>query len=412
MGLNVSGIYIDANKKNITPQKVTDFVRSYWLELGAKESKKNPLSFQPLKLEKTGFLGFAIGPKSKDRDGNLWIGIYDSEHYRADHELAESMASHFKTDVWIYGVTDSVNQAYAKKYGQQREVIRNYNEAYNKAEFFPYSFLYFHQLSQFSKKQLKDFTFLAFGEVPCRPGKGYSGPSGDRLHTNELVIQANEYIASRNAQKLVPLAKNDDVYREVIASAIQNINPSNPENLAFIWALADMTLQKKESFCSVAEAALRMKNEKKFKQIMDFIPDYSLYMLEQRAWEVAKNGEYYLAFRLYEAQLVRTDYQAPKLLNNAVYFLLYVIDHPGISSKRLRKLMKKAYEAGPFDPAIFHGLACIYVVRRDYNMAIDCVENALRYKYEAVDSLRDDPDLDPIKSDPRFQAAFQKGQNL
>ncbi len=46
MGLHVGGIYVEVTKKEITQKSITDFIRGYWLKIGAKESNKNSKEFQ------------------------------------------------------------------------------------------------------------------------------------------------------------------------------------------------------------------------------------------------------------------------------------------------------------------------------------------------------------------------------
>lgn len=412
MGLHVGGIYVDASKKEITQESVADFIRQYWLKLGAKESKKDPLQFDSLSLAKTGLLGFAITTVEKDEAGQQWIGIYDSERYTADPALARALSIHFGIDVWFYNITDSVNQAYAKKYGKQEEIIKNYNKALEKAESFPYTLLYFNELKNLTEEELKNFVFLSFEDIPFRPKAQYSGPSPEQLNTNDILILAKQYAENKNADELIKLADNHSVYYDVIHNAFDYANLDDPNDLAFIYKLGLIGIQKKDAYYSIAEAALKMKDEKMFEEAIQAMADYRLYTLEQRALDIVGKGEAYIAFRLIEAYLNRIDYQDPRVLNNAAYILLRTTNNTGVSAERLEKLLKNCYEKGSVNPSILHNLACVYVNLKNYNMALQCVNDAVKYGYHLIDQLKNDTDLDPIKPNPRFKEAFEKKQNI
>ncbi len=407
MGLHVGGIYVEVTKKEITQKTVTDFIREYWVKLGAKESNKDSLQFDSLGLEKTGLLGFAICPKKKDISGKNWIGIYDSERYRADPALARALAIHFDTDVWFYEITDSVNQAYIKKYGKKEEVVKNYDKVLEKVESFPYPLLYFSELKNIPDNELSAFSFLAFEEIPFRPKAQYSGPSVERLDTNAIIIKAKEYAASLNADELIKLVDNVHVYYDVIDDAMENANLLDPKQLAFIYKLAPPLVKREKSFCAMLEAALRMKDEALFEKAVNVMNDYRLYTLERRALELV-DKEPYIAFRLIEAGLMRVNYEDTRVFNNAVYILDRTADHTGISAERLNLFLEKAYQAGPQNPSILHNLACVYVKIKMYDKALQCVEDAVKYGYSLIDKLKEDSDLSPIKSDVRFKKAFEQ----
>lgn len=411
MGIHVGGIYVEANSKGITQKAVAEFIRNYWLKIGAKESERDPLQFKPLELSKTGLLGFAVTSIAKDEKGKQWIGIYDSERYTADPALARALSIHFEADVWFYDITDSVNYAYAKKYGKEEEEIKKYDKAIEKAESFPYTLLYFNQLTNLTEEERKDFLFLSFEDVPFRPKAKYSGPSPEQLSSNDLVIQAQQYVKSKNAEKLIKISDDHSVYYDVIHDVFDDTNLSDPEEINFIYKLAPMAIQKDNSFCSIAEAALRMKDEKMFEDAIKTIPQHRLYKLEWRAREIL-NTDPQISFRLIEAQIARENYSDTRILNNAIHFLERTAHQTDISAKRLNTLLEKAYKAGPQNPGILHNLACVYVKMKLYDKALQCVEDAVKYGYNLIDKLKNDVDLKPIQSDERFKKAFEQKPTL
>jgi tetratricopeptide (TPR) repeat protein len=53
---------------------------------------------------------------------------------------------------------------------------------------------------------------------------------------------------------------------------------------------------------------------------------------------------------------------------------------------------------------ILYNAACVYVALTKPDEAIACLEGAAKYGNIALDWIKNDPDLDPLRSDPRFVA--------
>lgn len=407
MGLYVGAIYINATQETVNQKTVAEFIQKYWLKLGAKESNKNPLEFW--KLDETGDLGFAITPVKKDTLNQQWIGIYDSEGWKADAELAEALAIYFGEDVWLYEIDSKGNHTHATKYGKKKKNIRQYEKTLALAESLPYPLLTWHKFKEeVSLNEIKDFIFLAFEDIPYRPNADYSGPNVDFLINTKLVDEAKQYIDALNADELIKLVDNNFVYSNAIRSAIDKANPSNPKELAFIYRLANIAIQKRSCFCSVLEAALRMKDEDMFEAAISILHKLDgLGEFYYRAIALGEKKEFYIAFRLLEGPLYRTNYKDLIALNTILEILLQIIDNTEISPQRLKIMLEKSFIKGSEKPVLFHKLARVYVKLNNYDMALQCIEAAIKYRYRSIDKLKTDSHLNPIKSDPRFNKAFE-----
>ena len=260
---------------------------------------------------------------------------------------------------------------------------------------------------------MKDFICLGFEKVPYRPEGyyvGYSGPSEEDLITKEVATKTNEYIKKLNADELIKLV-DDDRVSYMIVSAVACANPSNSNELAFIYKMGNAIIQRKEFLVPIAEAALRMNDEQMFEAVISNLYQYRLGKLPSRAIDIGQKGEPYLAFRLLYAASHRTSYKDLTILNDAIFFLIQVTNNTGISPRQLSALLKKAFQKGPKKPSIFHNLARVYIKLNNYDMALECIRAAVYARYNGVDKLKNDPALDPIKSDSRFRSAFEVNEN-
>ena len=62
----------------------------------------------------------------------------------------------------------------------------------------------------------------------------------------------------------------------------------------------------------------------------------------------------------------------------------------------------------PDNKLIRYNLACSYALTGQKDKAISCLNKAVELGYADIDHLRQDHDLDAIKSDPRFQVIIKK----
>jgi serine/threonine protein kinase/Flp pilus assembly protein TadD len=64
----------------------------------------------------------------------------------------------------------------------------------------------------------------------------------------------------------------------------------------------------------------------------------------------------------------------------------------------------RALAIDPTDAGICYNVACLYAVEGDADRAIACLEDAVRAGFAHRDWIENDPDLDSLREDPRFQA--------
>ena len=62
----------------------------------------------------------------------------------------------------------------------------------------------------------------------------------------------------------------------------------------------------------------------------------------------------------------------------------------------------------PENKLIRYNLACSYALTGEKDKAINCLSKAVELGYRDIEHLRQDHDLDAIKSDPRFQNIMNK----
>jgi adenylate cyclase len=66
----------------------------------------------------------------------------------------------------------------------------------------------------------------------------------------------------------------------------------------------------------------------------------------------------------------------------------------------------KAVELDPEDALVLYNVACVYTQLGEYDKALDCLEQSdtAASSSEALNWIENDPDLDPLRDLPRFQA--------
>jgi tetratricopeptide (TPR) repeat protein len=67
--------------------------------------------------------------------------------------------------------------------------------------------------------------------------------------------------------------------------------------------------------------------------------------------------------------------------------------------KRLAKLRKQ-------DPIVHYNLACSYALLGKKDEALEALLKSIRFGYSDLNHLRRDPDLESLRSDPRFKEIF------
>ena len=405
MGLNVGGIHVQVTE-GVTQQKVTDAIKAYWIKNGAEPGDIDPLTIPPLSLKENGNLGLVILPPLYDASHSQWIPVYDSERYSADSNLAKYLSTQLQTRVWYWEITETSDVAYARLYGNKKKALQD-NAVYNKIEALPAAFIYYNHFNREVSEELKSkCNFLGFKNIPHRPGSAYSGPSDEKLESNERKKKAGILVEKQNVKGLLALASDVNVYFDVIKPAVKYLDFTNKANVKFVCGLGPKIIKKSGANRYIAEAALRQGNEPLFKKAMEDMPSYALDLFSSAASEIGLNGEPLIAFRIMEA-ITRTGQANQITWNNTVYYLLQVIDQPDIPEKHLNQLLKGAEIEGKTNPGIFYNLACYYALTGKKEKVFPAIKNAVKYGYSDLDKMRQDSDFDSIREDNRFSAAFE-----
>ncbi|MGD2121389.1 MAG: tetratricopeptide repeat protein [Gemmatimonadota bacterium] len=69
---------------------------------------------------------------------------------------------------------------------------------------------------------------------------------------------------------------------------------------------------------------------------------------------------------------------------------------------------EKALEMDPHDAGIRYNVACLYSLEGRAEEALQCLEDALARGFGNKEWFKKDPDLDPLRDDPRFQALMDR----
>lgn len=86
----------------------------------------------------------------------------------------------------------------------------------------------------------------------------------------------------------------------------------------------------------------------------------------------------------------------------------------GLIFLRLRQLPKaitefiRCLELDPTNTTAHYNLACAYALSGDKDAAFNSLNNAFKNGYDRVDHVRNDLDLESLRSDPRFEELLKK----
>ena len=410
MGFNVGGIYVRASK-GVDQGAVERAIDAHWTACGARRSTGELLARKPLALAETGALSFAIfPPKADDTGAAQWIAVADSERYRADPELAASLAKVLETEVWLYQVTDAADDAFARRFGRAPKVVRKAAEVEKLVLSMPHPHFYFDDLAKQSAAKRKGIAILGFESVPHRAKAEYSGPSAKELAAQRAGAEARARFApafaKRDVKALRALGSRDALQGPVL-DAVQSLDVSDERSARFVCALAAdfMSRPYSKSFWTFLEAAARLGDERVIKTALARIEDETeAGWGERHALALVERGDHAGAFLFLEA-MTRAPVTTTTTWNNAVH-LLASLPEVRLPEARIEALLRGARKTGPGNPAVLHNLACAYVSRRRLGEALECVQDAVKFGYEGALRMRDDADLAPLRKDARFAAAF------
>ena len=179
IGTNLGGIHIQVQKHEINQSSIAEQISKFWIERGARSSKKEALHFEPLSVSTTGNLGFAILTPGADDNGNQWIAVYDSERYFSDLDLAKVLAEKFKTLVWCWSISDAAGEASAYKLNGATGIVQELHglgDVYSLMDPLPKDQICYDQILTIPSSDTEGVVTIAFENIPFRKGQEYSGP--------------------------------------------------------------------------------------------------------------------------------------------------------------------------------------------------------------------------------------------
>ena len=66
------------------------------------------------------------------------------------------------------------------------------------------------------------------------------------------------------------------------------------------------------------------------------------------------------------------------------------------------KWATKATVIDPDNPSVLYNVACLYANIKEFDRAIDCLEQSIDAGMAHREWIENDPDLDPLRDNPRF----------
>jgi adenylate cyclase len=69
---------------------------------------------------------------------------------------------------------------------------------------------------------------------------------------------------------------------------------------------------------------------------------------------------------------------------------------------------ERALEIDADDAGVRYNVACLYALEGETARAMGALEEAVRAGFANVDWIKNDPDLDSLRADPRFQTLLDK----
>ena len=91
--------------------------------------------------------------------------------------------------------------------------------------------------------------------------------------------------------------------------------------------------------------------------------------------------------------------------NDARAWTMGAVTHSRLSNRELGlEFAERAEEVDPEDAAVCYNVACLYALEGEADRAISCLEKASRAGFAHPDWIRNDPDLDSLRDDPRLLA--------
>ena len=264
MSLHVGTLWVASSDRD----RVVTLIKDYWARLGAQPGAGDPLAEEPLSLEKTGRLGFAVAPPSAgpaDSGGPQWIAIYDSERYHADADLADFLVQSLQAPVVHAEFTGSVDIATIEVHGQGGPTVPKSGKPrhWGAVEDFvvknlPHPFVYFDQLSDGDPSEFADWAIFGFEGIPYRPDEEYSGPSQEQLEWQALAQQASDLAAAGDVAGLRALWESAPSHQDDLIDDLDSNVADETVRRIYLEFAEEILARGDYLLCyPLAEAALR-----------------------------------------------------------------------------------------------------------------------------------------------------------
>ena len=95
--------------------------------------------------------------------------------------------------------------------------------------------------------------------------------------------------------------------------------------------------------------------------------------------------------------------------SRALYLGASVLHSRGETVKH-EEWIRRAVQSDPTNPLMLYNVGCSYALVGKSELALDHLERAMELGMRNVDWLLTDPDLESVRSDPRFQALIKETQ--
>ena len=77
--------------------------------------------------------------------------------------------------------------------------------------------------------------------------------------------------------------------------------------------------------------------------------------------------------------------------------------HHGLGNReKAVEWSERAMQMAPRDPATLYNLGCLFCLTGQIDRCFECFQTAVEHGFSHLSWLESDPDLEPIRSDPRF----------
>jgi len=129
-------------------------------------------------------------------------------------------------------------------------------------------------------------------------------------------------------------------------------------------------------------------------------------LMEGRAATCLSRGDVEVGFRLLRASC-EGPCPSQAAWNNFAFALAKLEARARPSANEVQALLERALAEAPMNVPIFHNVACGAVAVGLHELALEAVRGAVKHGYAQLGELKDDDELAPIASDPRFREILE-----